>query len=100
MTIQCKSYPHDWNNYERIYLPQMRKDRFLQSINPNPLPFTQVYNLLWSSSTCYSPHKYNTGELAYDVPLYAILLVITDDMLGSSPMHMKYVSYVCDRLCI
>ena len=44
----------------------------------------------------------NTGELAYDSPLYAGPLSMTDDMLGPSPMHIKYVSYVpvYDRLCI
>ena len=35
-----------------------------------------------------------TGELAYDGPLYARPLAMTDDMLGPSPMHIKYVSYV------
>ena len=41
-----------------------------------------------------------TGELAYDGPLYAALLAMTDHMLGLSPMHIKFVSYVYDRLCI
>ena len=36
-----------------------------------------------------------TGELAYGGPLYVRLLVMTYDMLGSSSMHIKYVSYVC-----
>ena len=52
-------------------------------------------------------HKYkhleiihNTGELAYDGSLYPVLLAMTDDMLGPSPMHMKYVSYIYDRLGI
>ena len=38
----------------------------------------------------------NTGKLAYDGPLYARLLAMTDDMLGPSPMHIKYVSNVYD----
>ena len=42
----------------------------------------------------------NTGELGYDGPLYNGLLSMTDNMLGSSPMHIKYVSYVYDRLCM
>ena len=42
----------------------------------------------------------NTGKLVYDVPLYARLLAMTDDMLGPSLMGIKYVSYVYDRLCI
>ena len=45
-------------------------------------------------------NKDNTGKLAYDRPLYARLLAMTDDMLGPSPMHIKYVLYVYNRLCI
>ena len=41
-----------------------------------------------------------TGELGYDGPLYDRLLHMTDNMLGPSPMHIKYVSYVYDRFCI
>ena len=43
-----------------------------------------------------------TGDLGYDVPLYDGLLSMMDDMLGPSPMHIKYmyVSYVYDRFCI
>ena len=36
----------------------------------------------------------NTGELGYDGPLYDGFLHMTDDMLGPSPMHIKYSSYV------
>ena len=43
---------------------------------------------------------YDTGELAYDRPLYDRLLDMTDDMLGPSPVHIKYVSYVFEGLCI
>ena len=42
----------------------------------------------------------NAGKLAYDRPLYARLKYMMDDMLGPSPMHIKYVSYVYDRLSI
>ena len=42
----------------------------------------------------------NTGELGYDGPLYDRFLHMTDDMLGPSPMHIKYSSYVYDRFCI
>ena len=42
----------------------------------------------------------DTGELGYDGPLYDGFLHMTDDMLGPSPMHIKYVSYVYDRFCI
>ena len=35
-----------------------------------------------------------TGELGYDGPLYDRFLHMTDDMLGPSPMHIKYMSYV------
>ena len=38
-----------------------------------------------------------TGELGYDRPLYDRFLHMTDDMLGPSPMHIKYSSYVYDR---
>ena len=33
-----------------------------------------------------------TGELGYDGPLYDRLLHMTDDILGPSHMHIKYVS--------
>ena len=42
----------------------------------------------------------NTGELGYDGPLYDGFFHMTDDMLGPSPMHIKYSSYVYDRFCI
>ena len=35
-----------------------------------------------------------TGELGYDRPVYNGLSSMTDDKLGPSPMHIKYVSYV------
>ena len=41
-----------------------------------------------------------TGELRYDGPLYNGFLNMTDDMLGPSPMHIKYSSYVYDGFCI
>ena len=42
----------------------------------------------------------HAGELRYDGPLYDGFLHMTDDMLGPSPMHMKYSSYVYDGFCI
>ena len=42
---------------------------------------------------------YTTGELGYDGPLYDGFLHMTDDMLGPSPMHIKYSSYVYDGFC-
>ena len=42
----------------------------------------------------------DTGELGYDGPLYDGFLHMTDDMLGPSPMHIKYSSYVYDGFCI
>ena len=42
----------------------------------------------------------NTDELGYDGPLYDGFLHMTDDMLGPSPMHIKYSSYVYDGFCI
>ena len=47
-----------------------------------------------------SPLSVNTGELGYDGPLYDGFLAMTDDMLGPSPMHIKYSSYVYDGCCI
>ena len=41
-----------------------------------------------------------TGELGYDGPLYDGCLHTTDNMLGPSPMHIKYSSYVYDGFCI
>ena len=37
-----------------------------------------------------------TGELGYDGPLYDGFVHMTDDMLGPSPMHIKYSSYAYD----
>ena len=42
----------------------------------------------------------STGELGYDRPLYNRFLHMTDVMLGPSPMHIKYSSYVYNRFCI
>ena len=44
--------------------------------------------------------KLNTGELGYDGPLYDRFLHMTDNMLGPSPMHIKYSSSVYDGFCI
>ena len=51
----------------------------------------------------YSIYSSNyTGELGYGGPLYDGFLSMTDYMLGPSPMHIKYVSYVYhyNRFCI
>ena len=50
--------------------------------------------------TCFSLWISSTSELGYDGPLYDRFLHMTDDMLGPSPMHIKYLSYVYDRFCI
>ena len=42
----------------------------------------------------------DTGEPGYDGPLYDGFLHMTDDMLGPSPMHINYSSYVYDGFCI
>ena len=39
-----------------------------------------------------------TGVLEYDGPLSAGLLAMTDNMLGASPMHIKYVYWTMRRL--
>ena len=44
--------------------------------------------------------RQTTGELGYDGPLYDGSLHMTDDMLGPSPMHITYSSYVYDGFCI
>ena len=49
---------------------------------------------------CVSLILSNTVELGYDGPLYDGHLSMTDNMLGPSPMHIKYVSYVYDVFCI
>ena len=41
-----------------------------------------------------------TGKLGYDRPLYDGFLHMTDNMLGPSLMHIKYLSYVYDGFCI
>ena len=51
-------------------------------------------------NNCPSRSFLNTGELGYDGPLYDRFLRMTDDMLGPSPMHIKYSSYVYDGFCI
>ena len=40
------------------------------------------------------------GELGYDGPLYNVFLHMTDNMLGPSLMHIKYLTYVYDGFCI
>ena len=42
----------------------------------------------------------DTGKLGYDGPLYDGFLHMTDNMLGPSPMHIKYLSHVYDGFCI
>ena len=42
----------------------------------------------------------DTGELGYDGPLYDGFLHMMDDMLGPSPMHIKYSLYVYEGFCI
>ena len=42
----------------------------------------------------------HTGELGYDGPLYDGFLHMTENVLGPSPMHIKYLSYVYDGFCI
>ena len=42
----------------------------------------------------------NTGEFGYDGPLYDRFSPMMDDMLGPSPMHIRYLSYVYDGFCI
>ena len=45
-------------------------------------------------------NRHTTGELGYDGPLYDGFLHMTDDMLGPSPLQIKYSSYVYDGFCI
>ena len=39
--------------------------------------------------------KRGVAHLRYDGPLYNRFWHMTDDMLGPSPMHIKYSSYTC-----
>ena len=48
----------------------------------------------------WSLRVHHTGELGYDGPLYDGFSHMTDDMLGHSLMHIKYLSYVYDGFCI
>ena len=57
-----------------------------------------VFNSFCARSICR--HCTSTGELGYDGPLYAGFLHMMDDMLGPSPLHIKYSSYVYDGFCI
>ena len=52
---------------------------------------------LISHSHCSHPCPHHTGELGYDGPLYARLSAMTDNMLGPSPMHIKYVYWTMCR---
>ena len=61
----------------------------LTTSNSNP-EFT--YGLTYANTS--------TGALGYDGPLYDRFLHMTDDMLGPSPMHIKYSSYVYDGCCL
>ena len=56
-----------------------------------------IYILLYM---CVYIYLIYTGELGYDRPLYDGFLHMTDNMLGPSPMHIKYLSYVYDGFCI
>ena len=47
-----------------------------------------------SALYCLQYYVCNTDELGYDGPPYDGSLQMTDDMLGPSPMHIKYSSYV------
>ena len=46
--------------------------------------FNEMYRYIFGRCFC------GTGELGYDGPLYDGFLHMTDDMLGPSPMHIKY----------
>ena len=55
---------------------------------------------IWKISSVPDNLKIYTDKLRYDGPLSDAVLSMTDDMLGPSPMHIKYVSYVYDGFCI
>ena len=42
----------------------------------------------------FDSRKKYAGELGHDGPLYDRYLHMTDDMLGPSPMYIKYSSYI------
>ena len=69
---------------------------FRYDLSPITVKYTERRKPIYSFLTMVS----YTGELGYDKPLYDGFLHMTDDMLGPSPMHIKYLSYVYDGLCI
>ena len=71
------------------------------SLNGEPLEATPN-RVMKVSDERYTRNMYDicTGELRYDGPLYDRFLHMTDNMLGPSPMHIKYSSYEYDGFCI
>ena len=59
-----------------------------------------AYEVNFFDSLLLFDHLDYTGKLGYDGPLYDGFLHMTDDMLGPSPMHIMYSSYVYDGFCI
>ena len=68
-------------------------EKWINSLNLSTLIFRTLQNI-------YIYIYIYTGELGYDGPLYDGFLHMTDDMLGPSPLHIKYSSYVYDGFCI
>ena len=66
----------------------------------SPRAHNQLYPNIVYIDRKYKLPLPSTGELGYDGPLYDRFLHMTDDMLGPSPMHITYSSYVYDGFCI
>ena len=62
--------------------------------------WTNKYTNLLDFKENFNEFMIYTGELGYERPLYDRLLSMKNNMLGPSPMHIKYVSYVYDRFRI
>ena len=66
---------------------------FIFNIDIKSIVYVRFHHLKMKSHLLIVSVGY-TGELGYDGPLYDGSLHMTDDMLGPSPMHIKYSSYV------
>ena len=91
-----KIVSHDW--LIEVHHSLLKNGRMVSSLGDlfhhvTPTGMSYLYNGTWL-------HDTYTGELGYDGPLYDGFLHMTDDMLGPSPMHIKYSSYVYDGFCI
>ena len=95
--IQFVSSCHMLNNNVSITNPKMSQFFTLPHRHDLDRKWEYPKVIFSSGAICMNAIMPITSELAYDGPLYAGLLAMTDNMLGPSPMHINYVSYVYDR---